>query len=129
MTGNPAAHTIRVNGKIMDHPVHILVDTSSTHSFINDWLVKKFNLPIQSSHNFHVLVATGEQLEGTGICQNILLKCQELEMPINLLLLPLEGCQIVFGVQWLSLFDDIIFNFKNCNCNSNIKGRTSYGKG
>lgn len=111
MSGLPAAHTIRVQGSIMGNPVNILVDTGSTHSFINDKLAHKIGLHITQSDDFRVLVASGEQLKVTGVCQGVLFKCQELVMSIDLLLLPLEGCQVVLGVEWLKQFDDIIFNF------------------
>jgi len=52
MSGIPAAHTIRVNGTIAGHSVHILVDSGSTHNFINDQLADKLNLEISTADSF-----------------------------------------------------------------------------
>lgn len=56
----PSANTITVNGVILRHQVHIFVDSGSTHSFINDQLAMKLNLPITTSHNFKLMVSCGE---------------------------------------------------------------------
>lgn len=101
--GIPSMHTIRLQGFIKSQPVTILVDSGSTHSYLNSKIAKKLNLPITKSKNYEVTVANGEKLQGSG---------QDCVMPIYLLLLPMKGCQLVLGVQWLKELDDVTFNFK-----------------
>ena len=57
--GITAAHTSRVVGFIMNEPVNILVDSGSTHNFIDSELALKLGLQGQDSKPFDVMVANG----------------------------------------------------------------------
>jgi len=50
-------------------------------------------------------------------------------MPIDLMLLPLEGCQVVLGAQWLSSSDDMIFNFKKLQLQFQYQGSSILWQG
>ena len=56
------------------------------------------------------MVANGEKLQGSDICNNVILSCQGCKMPVDLLILPLEGCQIVLGAQWMKKLGEITLN-------------------
>jgi len=81
MSGIPVIHTFRINGSIEGHQVHVLVDSGSTHNFINNKLAHQLGLTINQSQEFQVLVASGETMTGNGECKNVQLKCQETQMP------------------------------------------------
>jgi len=76
MNGISATHTIRVVGVILDQPVNILVDSGSTHNFINSSSAKKLGLQSQESKSIDVLVANGDKISGNGIRKAVELECQ-----------------------------------------------------
>lgn len=46
LTGNLSHETIRISGHIHKHPILVLIDTGSTHSFIDSQLSDKLNLHV-----------------------------------------------------------------------------------
>ena len=51
----------------MNKPVNILVDSGSTHNFIDRKLAAKLGLQGQDSKPFDVMVANGEKISGSGV--------------------------------------------------------------
>lgn len=45
LTGNSGFHTMRVVGYVGKKPIHILIDSGSTHNFIDEPLATKLHLP------------------------------------------------------------------------------------
>lgn len=62
MCGIPALHTIIVCGSIYGKPLQVLIDSGSTHNFIDCNLVWKIQLEVDGSKKFEVLVANSERL-------------------------------------------------------------------
>ncbi|KAH9680798.1 hypothetical protein KPL71_026691 [Citrus sinensis] len=65
LTGWAAPQTIRVRARISLHKIVVLIDSGSTHNFINARLASVLQLPIQPTPAFSVRVANGEKV----ICQ------------------------------------------------------------
>ena len=59
LMGTPTPGTIRVKGKINGSGLVILVDTSSTHNFVEALLVSSFRLKVDVSRILEVRVANG----------------------------------------------------------------------
>ena len=59
LIGTPTSGTIRVKGKINGSGLVILVDTSSTHNFVEALLVSSFRLKVDVSRILEVRVANG----------------------------------------------------------------------
>ena len=98
MCGITAAHTIKVLGFIHNNPVNILVDSGSTHNFINTTHAQKLKLETSDSKSFDVFVANGEKISGRGVCKALPLDCQGVQMLVDFLLLPISGTDIVLGI-------------------------------
>ncbi|XP_041009386.1 uncharacterized mitochondrial protein AtMg00860-like [Juglans microcarpa x Juglans regia] len=56
--------TMRVNGKVKDCSVIVLVDTGSTHNFLDPMIVRKVGLDVEQSGMIEVRVANGERING-----------------------------------------------------------------
>ncbi|XP_020266215.1 uncharacterized protein LOC109841679 [Asparagus officinalis] len=112
LSGITASHTIRVVGYYKNQAISILIDSGSTHNFVNSKLVKRLGLPVTEYSNFDVLVASGELIKGDGVCQGVSLDCQGVSIQVNLLVMPLGGSQIVLGADWMKTLEDITLNFK-----------------
>ena len=59
LIGTPTPGTIRVKGKINGSGLVILVDTSSTHNFVEALLVSSLQLKVDVSRVLEVKVANG----------------------------------------------------------------------
>lgn len=72
---------MRILGTIMQCQLTILIDSGSTHNFIDPIIIRKADLPSQSDATFEVMVANGERLNGNIICKNVIIHSQR--VPIN----------------------------------------------
>ncbi|XP_026450604.1 uncharacterized protein LOC113350689 [Papaver somniferum] len=93
LTGNVSGDTIRIPGFIKKKAISILIDTGSTHSFIDSALAASWN----------------------GLCK--VTSCGDLR------LLPLGGCDIVFGADWLRNLGDVLFNLSKLCITFKHKGQ------
>nr|GEX57405.1 hypothetical protein [Tanacetum cinerariifolium] len=73
LIGRNTFQTMRVIGHICKYEIHILVDSGSTHNFIDCEIARKVKL----------------QLKNEEFCA-------------DMMVLPLRGCEMVLGIQWLS---------------------------
>lgn len=90
-------NTIRVKGCLSQKPVTVLINSGSTHNFINEQLAKKVGLQPYSCGNLEVMVAFRERLSSLGKCKNLQLILQGHPIQADSYLLPLEGCDVVLG--------------------------------
>ncbi|XP_020245319.1 uncharacterized protein LOC109823445 [Asparagus officinalis] len=104
--------TIEVVGYYKNQAVSILIDSGSTHNFINSKLVKKLGLLVTESNSFDVLVAIGELIKGGGVCNEVSLECQGVKIQVDLLVMPMGGSQIILGADWMKTLEDITLKFK-----------------
>lgn len=65
-----APKTMRLQGEINHQKVLVLIDTGSTHSFIDPYVAKKAKLSMVDSH-LTVKVANGATLPCLGFCKAI----------------------------------------------------------
>ncbi|XP_026428940.1 uncharacterized protein LOC113324872 [Papaver somniferum] len=123
LTGNAIGDTIRIPGFINNHAVSILIDTSSTHSFIDCDLAYSLGCCITPTANLSVTVANGEKTTSTGICNSLHWKMHNHSFIGNLRLFALGGCDIVLGADWLRGLGDITFNLANLSVSFLYKGQ------
>ena len=103
---------MRVLGQIKGHWVVILLDTSSSHNFLNAVLVKTLQLAVDTTKILEVKVANGDLIRTKVKCKDLLLKMPGNEFHVNLHVLTLVGCDVVLGTQWLCTLDLISWDFK-----------------
>jgi predicted aspartyl protease len=74
ITGITQPQTLKLKGHIKKENVTILVDTGSTHNFIDVNVAKKLNLFVYPTANIRVMVADGKKIDGVGKCHKIKLQ-------------------------------------------------------
>ena len=77
----------------------ILIDSGSTHNFIDIALWKELQLPISTKDCFEVKVANGAILKTKGACFAVQIKIQGSCFGVDLNVLSLGGCDVVLGTQ------------------------------
>lgn len=60
------SQTMKVEGLVGKHPVRILLDSGSTHSFIDSSLTKHIGWPLQPTQPFNVMIADEGKMRSQG---------------------------------------------------------------
>lgn len=101
LLGSPSLGTMRVWGRINQQEMVILIDSGSTHNFLDVALWKELQLTISTKDCFEVKVANGAVLKTEGACFDVQLRIQGSCFGVDLNVLSLRGCDVVLGTQWL----------------------------
>ncbi|GJV55960.1 retrotransposon-related protein [Tanacetum coccineum] len=112
MNGVQNYRTMRVKGTVGKHIIHILVDCGSTHNFVDITAAKKLGCSIKSTCPLAVTVGDGYNIATTSKCKQFHWQLQGVDFCSDVMLLPLSGCEMVLGIQWLATLGDIKCNFK-----------------
>uniref|UniRef100_A0A2N9I5J7 Chromo domain-containing protein n=1 Tax=Fagus sylvatica TaxID=28930 RepID=A0A2N9I5J7_FAGSY len=113
LLGSTSPSTMRVIAIVNGQTTVVLLDTGSTHNFMDGTLAKTLKLPIDGESNFGVRVANGQVIRTLGECKEVKFKMQGLHLNLTFNLLELGGYGIVLGTQWLSTLGMINWDFKN----------------
>ncbi|GJW73773.1 putative mitochondrial protein [Tanacetum coccineum] len=103
--------TMRVKGQINNKPVNILIDCGSTHNFLDVSIAKQMGCSIKESYPLQVTVPGGNFLTSNHVYKGLTWKLQGETFQADMMLVPLGGCEMVLGVQWLATLGDIVCNF------------------
>jgi hypothetical protein len=113
LLGSTFPSTMRVIAILNGQKTVVLLNTGSTHNFMDETLAKTLKLPIDMKSNFGVRVANGQVIRTLGECKEVKFKMQGLHLKLTFNLLELGKCGIVLGTQWLSTLGVISWDFKN----------------
>ena len=113
LVGSPSPGTMRVKGMVNSVSLVILVDSGSTHNFIDAAVVSVLHVPADESQILEVKVAHGDIIQTQGLCKDVQVCVQGQTFLVQLHVLPLGGCDVVFGTQWLSTLGVINWDFMN----------------
>ncbi|OMO92934.1 Aspartic peptidase [Corchorus olitorius] len=91
--------TMRVEGKIKPLEVVMLVDSGSTHNFLDYNLAKVLKLPYKRGFRKEVTVANREAICTADYYKGVEWPVQSVRFITNFFILPLHGCDAVLGVQ------------------------------
>jgi len=99
MAGVPATDTFCLYGVVNHARVTILVDSGSTHNFVQPRVAKFLSLPMADTIPLRVMVGNGSVLDCRQVCSATNLLIQEHSFTVTLHVLPLSGADIVLGVE------------------------------
>lgn len=104
-------NTMRVEGTVKRGSLSILIDSGSTHNFLDPYLAKRMGYKTITISPVFVAVASRERLVCREICQNFRWNIQGNEFQANVFMLRLGGCDMVLGMKLLATLGDIVWNF------------------
>ncbi|GJS17783.1 retrotransposable element Tf2 [Tanacetum coccineum] len=107
LNGSNTFQTMRVAGKVAKHKLHILVDCGSTYNFLDDNVAKRIGYPLKDTCPLAVTVGGGKELINTKACKDFVWQLQGETFKADMMILPLGGCEMVLGIQWLAILGDI----------------------
>ncbi|KAJ4758713.1 polyprotein [Rhynchospora pubera] len=96
-------HTLRFRGMFDQVSICILIDTGSTHSFINPSLVDTNKWQVVTTTPLHVRIANGAAMATYTKCEGLIFTIQEQELSGTVRLLNIQGYDLILGMDWLSL--------------------------
>lgn len=76
-------------------------------------MAKGTGCEVQQDKQLMVAVANGTKIAITATCKQLAWYMQENEFKANMRLIPLGGCDMVLGIQWLSQLGPVLWDFKN----------------
>ncbi|GKC45021.1 retrotransposable element Tf2 [Tanacetum coccineum] len=124
ISGVPHFRTMRVCGYVGKFKIHILIDSSSIHNFVDTGTTKRMGCRISATVPLQVDVANGNKLISTSVCKKFTWQLQGKVFETDAMLVPLGGCEMVLGVQWLATLGNIQRNFSELRMAFEYKGKT-----
>lgn len=71
IVGGEGLNTIKLPGMVQKQSMDILVDSRSTHSFLDPKLLSQLRKELEKTKPLLVIVANGEQMVCDSICQGL----------------------------------------------------------
>ena len=100
--------TMRVKGSVGTKVLCILIDSGSTHNFIDTRMAVKLGCIMETIKELKVVTANGNELRCKETCKNFSWKMQGQMFEAEMLALPLDNYDLVLGIQWSVDLRDII---------------------
>ncbi|KAJ1701330.1 hypothetical protein LUZ63_001109 [Rhynchospora breviuscula] len=95
--------TLKFKGELDHVPIQILIDTGSTHSFVNPALINPDIRPISQTTPLLVRIADGTAMSTTTKCEEVNFTLQHHQLTGEVRLLNIQGYDMILGMDWLSL--------------------------
>ncbi|GKU95781.1 hypothetical protein SLEP1_g9101 [Rubroshorea leprosula] len=123
LMGWRANHPLRLVASVESTPIKILVDSSSTHNFLNPAKVggMSFSAVFGNASKF----STGNgSVEKGSICKGFKWRIDSIEFETDVIgLTQLEVCDMVLGNQWLATLGTVVWDFKQSRIGFTYQGK------
>ncbi|KAF7117136.1 hypothetical protein RHSIM_RhsimUnG0001700 [Rhododendron simsii] len=123
LAGCNSFRTMRIKGKLKGKIITILIDSGSTHNFLEPTIAKHSGFSIEATPNLSVAVANGTRLSSKAVCKNLSWEMQGIMFSAEVRLLSLGVCDMVLGIQWLSTLGPILWDFRNLSMQFHLQGK------
>lgn len=90
----------------------ILIDSGASHNIISTPLVSRLGLKAQQTRPYEVTVGNGSQVQGPGVCKEVTMEIQGLQLQQSFYLSELGGVDIVLGIEWLESLGKVKVNWQ-----------------
>ena len=98
-TGIQNLNTMRVIGRVGNIVIHILIDSGSTHNFLDVSKAKQLNYQTETISTQAVTVADGSNIVCQSMCKHFNWEMNHKTFETEILVIALGGCDMVLGVQ------------------------------
>jgi len=111
MFGLTSKKTIKLWGDLLNHRVLVLVDCGASHNFISSVLVQNLDLQFKPKSSFTVKVGDGRKILCLGVCSQLTITLQRLQVQQDFYVFDLGNVDIVLGMEWLAQLGEFRANF------------------
>jgi hypothetical protein len=112
-SGCEGPRTMRLQESIMGVPVMLLVDSGSSHTFINQSLLPYLNHLQTQTIDVQVQVASGEVLHCDRILKHVPWAVNDCTFTTDMKVLPLGHFDFILGMDWLEVFSPMKVHWKH----------------
>jgi hypothetical protein len=121
LTNNYAHNTIRIRGNYHGRELVILIDSGSTHNFIDEHIARELQISIERSLVLAVTIANGSTILCDSYTTEFKWFMQNYEFVVDLKILKLGRCDVVLGMDWLN--SQLLFDFIKIKISFRKEGR------
>lgn len=121
--GEANVTTMRLFGEFNQQRLHILIDTGSTLSFIQEATAKRLRCPLTPTDPLLVRVGNGQRLVCAKQVDSFCWKMQGHEFNYALRALEHEGCDLILGGDWLKSCTPIELDYDNMTFTVTVLGK------
>ena len=114
---------MKVEGRVEDSRLMMLIESGSTHSFLDEGTAKRLKCPLIQTQPLLVTVANGSKVISKLACVGFFWEMQGERFEANLRLLKLGGFDVVLGVDWMKQVSPICFDFNRMEAKFEKKGK------
>ncbi|GAU18789.1 hypothetical protein TSUD_80780 [Trifolium subterraneum] len=111
LTGQFSPQTLKFKGLIHGLSVTVLIDTGSTHNILQPRIATHLQIQSLPIPSFSVMVGNGSHIQCSGLCKDVPITLQNNLFNIPFYLLPIEGADVVLGMEWLRNLGPISADF------------------
>src|ERR1044072_9082354 len=111
--GDSQSPMMRMMGWLGKQRIFVLIDTGSTHNFINQKLCQGEMHRFQSAHPVNITVADGGVIPSSGWYEGVSWQMQGHTFAADVIAIPLTSCDLILGMQWLRQWGTINWDFAN----------------
>ncbi|GKC39446.1 enoyl-[acyl-carrier-protein] reductase, mitochondrial [Tanacetum coccineum] len=112
LLGSWGLQTLQLSSVIKKQIVSMLVDTGSTHSFINISVARRLGLNINTIPQKYFSNSQGLKIPIQFIIKSLKWCTNGVEFEADFFVMPIGGYDVVLGINWLSTLGEIKFDFK-----------------
>ena len=104
--------TMKVKGMHGKRTLYVLIDSGSTHNFIDSKITELLGCKVREAGRAKVAVADGTKINVSGRIDNFKWNFHGTQFMTDFMVIPLGGHDIVLGVQWLSTLGPLTWDFQ-----------------
>ncbi|MCH90152.1 RNA-directed DNA polymerase (Reverse transcriptase), partial [Trifolium medium] len=112
--GSMGGHrTMKIEGKVSEVDVLVLIDSGATHNFISPQIVTALGLIITPMAEKHIKLGDGHKIVSKGVCRDVKIQLRDIQITVDAWVLELGGLDMVLGVSWLSTLGKVVMDWQN----------------
>ncbi|KAJ3704209.1 hypothetical protein LUZ61_007914 [Rhynchospora tenuis] len=100
--GAKRVKNMKFKGTIGEIPICVLIDSGSTHSFVNPTVLQDQNFKISRNAPMAVIVANGNKMVTESVCNAMKFSIQGHEFEKDMRILDVQGYDVILGLDWLN---------------------------
>ena len=99
ISGINTYQAMKVLGEVKKNSLHILIDSGSTHNFLDVVTARRLSCDMKSTVPLQISVANGSKLVSSTICKDFSWYINGVEFQTDVMVVPLGSCEMILGVQ------------------------------
>ncbi|KAL2462337.1 Dual specificity protein phosphatase PHS1 [Abeliophyllum distichum] len=123
LMGSVKHKTIRISNRIKGRHIAILIDSGCTYNFIDERLIKSIGYMSDHAKPLTMTVANGQKMESGSVYPPMIWQMLGMEFQYKLRSLKLGGSDMMLGVNCLSQFGLVTFDFTQGHTNFVSEGK------